>query len=134
VAQAQALMRLWLGLRMTSQNILRRLPPGGGVRYIIAIEDFILTRFESSEREGLDPVRVTSSFITLFETARPHYPAEIVYQLPGEAMSYATNDRLRHWGLWSKGDTEHERDAMRHLLLAITKSNSRTDGSKRTKG
>lgn len=39
-------------------------------------------------------------------------------QSPSNAMTYATNDRLRAWDAWIVG-SEHARDAMRHLCLKI---------------
>lgn len=124
VAQAEALCRLYKGLQTTAYATSRRTKHD--VRLIIAIEDFVLTHFESSEREGLDPVRITTAFITAMSERSLNRGVEIVYQQPGEAKSYATNDRLRHWGQWKVGAEDHERDAMRHMLLAITKSKPRT--------
>ena len=116
VHQADQLCRVLQGLKRTATKY------GSDIKVIVAIEDFILTRLESSEREGLDPVRVTSAFITAMEERGLDRNVKIVYQTPANAKSYATNDRLRHWGVWKRGAEEHERDAMRHMLLAITTS------------
>lgn len=126
IAQAEQLCRIFTGFRATAFDLHRR--TSTSVRPIIAIEDFILTRFKSSEREGLDPVRITVAFVTMLHERSLDRDLEIVYQQPSDAMVY-DNDRLRHWGLWKVGATEHERDAMRHMVLAITKSRPQTVGA-----
>lgn len=135
VAQADQLCRILLGLKTSAAAIHRK--TRRDMRVIVAIEDFILTRFKSSEREGLDPVRVTSAFITAMEERSLTRGVEIVYQQPSDAMIY-NNDRLRHWDLWKVGAEDHERDAMRHMLLAIVKSGNksapRPSGGKQKKG
>jgi hypothetical protein len=118
-AQADRLCAILRGFKNTANATQRRTKED--VSIILAIEDFVLTRMESSEREGLDPVRVTAAFITAMEERGLQRGVEIVYQSPANAKTYATNDRLRHWGVWKIGAEEHERDAMRHMLLAITK-------------
>lgn len=43
-------------------------------------------------------------------------------QTVSNAKGVITNDRLRRWGFWrtpKQGQTPHERDALRHLLLAL---------------
>jgi hypothetical protein len=37
---------------------------------------------------------------------------------PSHAKGYATNKRLRDWGIWVKG-SEHRRDVMRHLIYKV---------------
>jgi hypothetical protein len=119
VVQADRLCAILRGFKNTAHAIQRRTQQE--VSIIVAIEDFVLTRMKSSEREGLDPVRVTSAFITAMEERNLQRGVRVVYQSPSDAKSYATNDRLRYWGVWKVGAEEHERDAMRHMLLAITK-------------
>lgn len=131
VEQAEGLCHILQGLRMTANNLRRK--TGQEVRLIVAIEDFVLTRFESSERSGLDPIRITSSFVTALEMRKLNRGIELVYQSPSEAKAYVTNDRLRHWGLWIVGK-DHERDAMRHMLLAITKSKPQQYGANLSEG
>lgn len=85
----------------------------------VVIEDFIL-REQSKDRELLDPIRVASAFLALIEGDVTL--EEIHWQQPSQAMTYATNERLRHWGMWLKGsdkDLEHQRDARRHLCLRV---------------
>jgi hypothetical protein len=38
-------------------------------------------------------------------------------QMAGQAKKFCPNDKLRALGLWRRGDSEHERDAMRHAVL-----------------
>lgn len=41
---------------------------------------------------------------------------EVEFQEPSVAKRYATNQRLRDWGVWVVG-SEHKRDATRHLCV-----------------
>jgi len=52
--------------------------------------------------------------------ANPIKPIQVAWQTPSEALSYATDERLRRWGLWVKG-REHERDAFRHLAYFLNR-------------
>lgn len=89
-------------------------------RVNVVVEDFILRKM-TSDRELLDPVRVSSGFLAVCnDSFSPHYNA--TWQQPSAAMTYATNDRLREWGLWIKGSDpalEHQRDARRHFCLFV---------------
>lgn len=98
-----------------------------GVKYEMVIEDFILTRIESSDREGLSPVRVTSAFQGYRHGLAANYeqsglgPTRTVrpiMQLPSDAMTHATDERLKDWDLWVPGKV-HEQDACRHLALRV---------------
>lgn len=82
---------------------------------VIAIEDFIL-RQQTKDRNLLSPVRLTSLIRDRLYVAGS--TSEIVMQQPSSAKSVCTDDRLRHWGLWSKGKP-HANDAVRHLVLAL---------------
>jgi len=44
---------------------------------------------------------------------------EFINQDPGEAMGFATNERLKHLGVYATAD--HARDAVRHLVLVCIK-------------
>jgi len=52
------------------------------------------------------------------QVAPPLAPVEIEWQSPSQAKSYATDERLRRWGLWVKGK-DHERDALRHVAAFL---------------
>lgn len=45
---------------------------------------------------------------------------EIEYQTAGQMKGYATNNRLKRWGLWVPG-RDHRRDALGHLALQVNK-------------
>jgi hypothetical protein len=93
----------------------------------LVIEDFQL-RQRSVE---LSPVEVTAGILTLLQTpkwapTRPQVtrlPVAIERQSPSDAKSYATNDRLRAWGLYplGRGKGDHKRDALRHLALKVNR-------------
>lgn len=75
-------------------------------------------------KEAHDPVRLASMIIgyrlgksDMYEEAQlgPTIPVWINWQQPSEAMTHATDERLRAWGAWIRG-SEHRRDARRHAL------------------
>jgi hypothetical protein len=86
----------------------------------VVVEDFILRKMTSG-RELLDPVRVASGFLAvLYDSFAPGF--DVTWQQPSAAMTYATNNRLREWGLWIRGSDpalEHQRDARRHFCLYV---------------
>lgn len=77
----------------------------------LVFEDFQLRQRSAN----LSPVQVTAGFECLL--AGRH---RIVKQSASEAKGYATDARLRKWGLWTVGK-EHGRDATRHLALRASK-------------
>ena len=107
----------------------RKVSAKAGLPVELVIEDFLLTRIESYEREGLDPVRITSAFEgyrwgladshELAGFGRVDVPPP-VFQTPSQAMGYAKEGRLKNWGLWEPGMSEHERDAIRHFVKRIS--------------
>lgn len=96
----------------------------------LVFEDFAL-RQRSAE---LSPVEVTSGVLTLLATGeidpgsvgmgwptiRPDHGLRFAHA--SEAMTYATNERLKLWGVYplTRGK-EHGRDALRHLVLGASK-------------
>lgn len=46
---------------------------------------------------------------------------ELILQSPAEGKGFCDNKRLRLFGCWVKGQTDHERDALRHLCLYLAK-------------
>lgn len=94
---------------------------------VISIEDFILIKFESSDRDGLSPVRVTAMFDALmfreFGALYSHKSAVLENDgvlrrsFTASVAKTAWNDsRLRSVGIWA-GMSSHQRDAWRHALL-----------------
>jgi hypothetical protein len=116
VAQARELATLWFDVR--SQFF---------PNVDLVIEDFILIRLNSSARSGISPARVAAALqgyraatADVYERQGygPTAPIDVVWQQPGQAKGFATDSRLRHWGLWVKGThAAHQRDAIRHIAL-----------------
>lgn len=127
VGQAYEIFARWVQFIERAEQISNRL--GEEIYCSIVFEDYILTRLDSFERHGLDPVRVTSAFCALLGDKWN----AVKYQQPGEAMTFATNPRLKQWGLWVKGK-DHERAAMKHLVTFLAKDISRNSGSTQKKG
>lgn len=47
---------------------------------------------------------------------------KVNFQTPSQGMTYATNDRLKRWGLYDVGrGSPHKRDALRHLALGVSR-------------
>ena len=45
---------------------------------------------------------------------------EIDWQQASQAKGYATDERMRGWGVWQRG-SPHKRDAVRQLCLKLNK-------------
>jgi len=93
----------------SEQHLFRSIPIPN---LFLVFEDFQLrTRFAR-----LEGVRLREQFKArwTFKTI------DIDTQQPSHAKRYATDERLRRWGAWTKGST-HRRDATRHLLLRLSK-------------
>jgi hypothetical protein len=116
-SQAARLYRMWWDFQFKA-NVELSIPYGA---IWLVIEDFQL-RQRSAE---LWPVEVTHALLALLRGAEGTWagivrPDCLVFQQPSMAMTYATNERLRRWALWTRGK-EHGRDATRHLALAASR-------------
>lgn len=96
-------------LRITGQRF--------GLTHIV-IEDFILRRQEQT-RALLSPVRVTAQLLLLLDTVAMF--DLVTLQQPANAKSVVTDERLRLFGLWTKG-SDHCRDASRHAMLCAMRN------------
>jgi hypothetical protein len=65
---------------------------------------------KSAERNVLYPVRIAACLEGLLYK---RVNGGVQYQSPSQAKRFATDERLRRWGLWVKG-SDHVRDAFRH--------------------
>ena len=87
---------------------------------VLVIEDFELRKLLKS-RDLLSPVRVGHKLdYAIYNRNRRQYPAvhseiKIEWQMPALAMTTATDDRLKLWGLYNPGK-EHARDGSRHVV------------------
>jgi hypothetical protein len=123
ISQARNIFRLWEIFQLHAYR--------DGLPYELIIEDFILTRLRSSDRSGISPVRITSALLGYrhgladayeFAGYGPSRVVEPIFQQPSDAFSYATNERLRRWGLWIPGTAkEHEREAIAHMCLRLSR-------------
>lgn len=91
-------------------------------RVVLAIEDFVVRRFDSS-REFLSPVRI----IARIHQELTHYKevanqVTIAMQSPSDAKQTCTDERMKKWGIQPKTHKDrHELDAARHCVLFIRK-------------
>jgi hypothetical protein len=72
---------------------------------------------KSGERVVFSPIRVAERFLGMLQREYGDEP-EVVWQQPSVAKRFATDARLRKWGLWVKG-SEHRRDAWRHVCSRL---------------
>jgi hypothetical protein len=107
--------------RQIHEMVLARRCGIGGVA-VLAIEDFILTRLGSSDRDGLAPVRVTAHLEGLC-IGDPRI--SVVKFSPASAKGIVNDERLKNWGCWKRGKP-HERDAIRQLIMAVRQSRRQT--------
>lgn len=102
--QARKLCAVWHSfLAMAGQE---------GAEPLLVVESFILRPGKASaDPAQLMPVRIAAALEALV-------PVVPEYQTPSMAKGYATDERLREWGLWKAGSA-HERDAIRHLAYKL---------------
>jgi hypothetical protein len=86
---------------------------------VMVIEDFELRKLLKS-RELLSPVRIGHKisygmYIINARGSRADRPLRIEWQLPALAMSTATDERLKLWGVYHRGQ-QHARDGVRHVV------------------
>lgn len=90
----------------------------GHLEAALVIEDFIVRRMDPS-REFLSPVRIMTVIEhDCYRLKRPSWR-----QSPADAKTVVTDDRLKRWGLWTKGQ-QHARDATRHGILFLRRARS----------
>lgn len=95
-------------------------------KVVLVIEDFLLRgRVGSTKREGLAPVRVTAAIHAALMMKKIPFndgTTFVTRRLPSEAMTYATNPRLKDWGIYpATVGKEHGRDAARHWCTQVAK-------------
>jgi hypothetical protein len=83
-------------------------------RFPLVIEDFSLRRM-SRDRDLLSPVRVGERIAERLAGSPLADGVHVVMQTPSEAIGTVTDDRLRRWGLYRRGQP-HARDALRHAV------------------
>jgi hypothetical protein len=105
-AQGEALAARW-------RLFKHEMEESRGIPCYLVVEDFILTKFKSSDRTGLYPVWIAGCLYGHLATTRQRF----IWQMPS-AMTFATDERLKDWGLWVKGRV-HERAANRHFAFFV---------------
>jgi hypothetical protein len=82
----------------------------------LVVEKFTITEATAKKSPQPDPLYIIGHL-----DAIAHRDAlEMVFQLPSQAMSFATNDKLKAVG-WYKPGKGHDNDAARHLMLYAVK-------------
>lgn len=115
--QVQTIERFWSSACQRADRLVRGL--GGLVdEYHLVTEGFILGILDS-DPSLLSPVRILAKLDLMVDEKRLQpEPDDWSEYLASQAKSTVTDDRLRRWGLWTKGSA-HERDAQRHMILHL---------------
>ena len=91
----------------------------------VVVEDFVI-RTADQKRETMSPVRITSQFDALLrfymDEGRIDWDIERLIQSPGDAKRTCSNERLKLWGVYDSSSGPHQRDALRHAILATRKA------------
>jgi hypothetical protein len=110
--QAGKLADLWSGL-VYNWNIERQI----SLENIHCVsEGFSLHKIGSREKVGLYPVWIAA----MFEGFVWRLGVRVMYQEPS-TKSRSTSARMKRWGCWQRGVSEHRKDAMRHLAYRVNK-------------
>jgi len=115
--QVQELVRYWSSACQRADRLARGM--GRQVdAYHLVTEGFILGILDS-DPSLLSPVRILAKLDLMVDEERlKPEPDQWSEYLASQAKSTVTDERLRRWGLWTKGSA-HERDACRHLILHL---------------
>lgn len=97
-----------------------------GVGPAVVVEDFdIAAKNPTTDPVLLTPVRLAA--MLRYARYRGEMGPDSLVMLQGRtiAMSTATDERLRAWRLYVRGE-EHARDAMRHAIVALRRASQKT--------
>lgn len=106
--QAYRLMELVNRFRYTAQ-VEHGIP---ATHVHVGVENY--TRRPTSSDSNLTSVWVAAGMTTLLPCETRD---DLAWFEPSACKRFATNDRLRLWGLWERGVSEHRKDAKRVLAL-----------------
>ena len=125
VSQILQLSKIWRKFYGECVNSLG-IPPND---VHLCVEDFNLAGSNRRPKAGEDPLISVKIAWGLwgYRSGQAHEherwggvsgPVYIHWQTPSQAKSYATDTRLKEWGVYVRGST-HERDAWRHIAFRI---------------
>jgi hypothetical protein len=89
-------------------------------RFPLVIESFSLRKM-SRDRELLSPVRVGERIAERVSPAADGINVALVWQTPSGALGTVTDERLKRWGLYRRGQP-HARDALRHAVHLLRRA------------
>jgi hypothetical protein len=85
----------------------------------LVIEDWVpRLPLKSGKREVFYPVRVPQRMLGRLEESGLFEGGGVAWQLASPAKRFATDARLRKWGVWVRG-SDHQRDAWRHVASRL---------------
>lgn len=120
VDQARDLYEMWTDWVISVSGEV----DGGGLSDAARVCEYWTPRLplRSSKEEVMYPVRIAAAMEGMREWDEQRSPLVVgptVYQLPRQAKGYATDERLKRWGLWERGSA-HKRDAWRHVAFYLS--------------
>lgn len=77
-------------------------------------EGFTLRKFGSSDKKGLYPVWISA----MVEGALWKTGVRVVYQDPS-TKGRTTTARMKRWGIWERGASQHRKDTMKHIAYRV---------------
>lgn len=103
----------WVGVvRRASEALMSY----GGEQIHVGCEKFTITPQTGKNSQAPWSLEIIGMMRLL---ARSYGAGDLDLQMPVEALSFATNDRLRAFDLWHVGGHGHAKDALRHVLLHL---------------
>lgn len=129
LSQSQAIANMMVRFMFTA-NVENEIPLDN---IHFAFEDFVLRRkTEGGATGNLTSCWVAAGAVAIYDTQhvidareKPQLflmgrdePSPVTWRQASQAKSYATNERLKIWGLWEVG-SDHKRDAWRHVASEI---------------
>jgi hypothetical protein len=81
--------------------------------------------FKSTDQESYSPVRINAQ-LQLLHYEKRMGDATLHFQSRALAFGTATDERLKHWGLWVEGST-HIRAAARHAIVGLRRAKENWD-------
>lgn len=110
----------WLEQARTLSDIMWRFQYTANVEHSIpmdcihfAIEDFVLRM--PAVTPNMTSIWVAAATVAIFNPTGKL----IKWQQPSQAKGFATDARLKLWGLYNVGESAHERDAWRHVATCV---------------
>lgn len=106
----------WTLDHLTASDWIVKCAEHYGPRVVFAVEEFV------PRRGAIDWMPESVEVTGVAKWAAWKYGCGVTMQTPADAKAFVTNDRIRSLGWWERGQSDHARDAARHVLLFLARS------------